>query len=175
MKWRNLEDAIGEMDILYMTRVQGERFADQEEYLRLRDRYILDAAKMKLAKPDMIVMHPLPRVNEIATEVDDDPRAAYFKQANFGRFVRMALILTMLETKPITGSSRKTPKCWATARTPTASRRWRIRCPDCTPATKRVCAAACTVSTSIRADAPSRLPGVGRAGVFFYRLFTNRP
>ena len=95
----NLEDAIGEMDILYMTRVQGERFADQEEYLRLRDRYILDAAKMKLAKPDMIVMHPLPRVNEIATEVDDDPRAAYFKQANFGRFVRMALILTMLESK----------------------------------------------------------------------------
>ena len=95
----NLEDAIGEMDILYMTRVQGERFADQEEFLRLRDHYILDAAKMALAKPDMIVMHPLPRVNEIATEVDDDPRAAYFEQANFGRFVRMALILTMLESQ----------------------------------------------------------------------------
>ena len=95
----NLEDAIGEMDILYMTRVQGERFADQEEFLRLRDHYILDAAKMALAKPDMIVMHPLPRVNEIATEVDDDPRAAYFEQANFGCFVRMALILTMLESQ----------------------------------------------------------------------------
>ncbi len=100
----SLEDAIGEMDILYMTRVQGERFADQAEFLRLRDHYILDAAKMERAKPDMIVMHPLPRVNEIATEVDDDPRAAYFQQANFGRFVRMALILKMLEDDEETGS-----------------------------------------------------------------------
>lgn len=93
----DLESAIGSMDILYMTRVQGERFANVDDYLRLRDHYILDAAKMKLAKDDMIVMHPLPRVNEISTEVDDDPRAAYFQQANFGRFVRMALILKMLE------------------------------------------------------------------------------
>lgn len=94
-----LEDAIGEMDILYMTRVQRERFFNEEDYIRLRDSYILDNEKMKLAKEDMIVMHPLPRVNEISVEVDDDPRAAYFPQARFGRFVRMALILKMLEVE----------------------------------------------------------------------------
>ena len=94
-----LEDAIGKMDILYMTRVQRERFFNEEDYIRLRDSYILNNDKMKLAKQDMIVMHPLPRVNEISVEVDDDPRAAYFRQAKFGRFVRMALILKMLEVE----------------------------------------------------------------------------
>lgn len=94
-----LEDAISQMDILYMTRVQRERFFNEEDYIRLRDSYILDNGKMALAKPDMIVMHPLPRVNEISVEVDDDPRAAYFPQARFGRFVRMALILKMLEVE----------------------------------------------------------------------------
>ena len=94
-----LEDAIGKMDILYMTRVQRERFFNEEDYIRLRDSYILDNEKMKLAKEDMIGMHPLPRVNEISVEVDDDPRAAYFPQARFGRFVRMALILKMLEVE----------------------------------------------------------------------------
>ena len=94
-----LEDAIGKMDILYMTRVQRERFFNEEDYIRLRDSYILDNEKMKLAKEDMIVMHPLPRVNEISVEVDDDPRAAYFRQAKFGRFVRIALILKMLEVE----------------------------------------------------------------------------
>ena len=94
-----LEDAIGKMDILYMTRVQRERFFNEEDYIRLRDSYILNNDKMKLAKQDMIVMHPLPRVNEISVEVDDDPRAAYFRQARFGRFVRMALILKMLEVE----------------------------------------------------------------------------
>ena len=94
-----LEDAIGAMDILYMTRVQRERFFNEEDYIRLRDSYILDAEKMKLAKDDMIVMHPLPRVNEISTEVDADPRAAYFRQALCGKFVRMALILKMLEVE----------------------------------------------------------------------------
>ena len=88
-----------ELDILYMTRVQKERFFNEEDYIRLRDSYILDNGKMALAKPDMIVMHPLPRVNEISVEVDDDPRAAYFPQARFGRFVRMALILKMLEVE----------------------------------------------------------------------------
>ena len=94
-----LEDAIGKMDILYMTRVQRERFFNEEDYIRLRDSYILDNEKVKLAKENMIVMHPLPRVNEISVEVDDDPRAAYFRQAKFGRFVRMALILKMLEVE----------------------------------------------------------------------------
>lgn len=93
----SLEDAIGEMDVLYMTRVQRERFFNEEDYIRLRDSYILDGAKMRLAKEDMIVLHPLPRVNEIAVEVDDDPRAKYFDQVLFGKYVRMALILTLLE------------------------------------------------------------------------------
>lgn len=97
VQYERLEDVIGELDILYMTRVQRERFFNEEDYVRLRDSYILDAAKMKMAKDDMIVMHPLPRVNEISVEVDSDPRAAYFKQALFGKYVRMALIMTMLE------------------------------------------------------------------------------
>ncbi len=87
-----LEDVIGDLDILYMTRVQKERFFNEQDYLRLKDSYILDKAKMKMAKPDMIVLHPLPRVNEIAPEVDDDPRAAYFKQVKYGMYARMALI-----------------------------------------------------------------------------------
>ena len=91
-----LEDVMGELDLLYMTRVQKERFFNKEDYVRLKDFYILDQAKMKLAKPDMIVLHPLPRVNEISVEVDDDPRAAYFKQVQYGVYVRMALILTLL-------------------------------------------------------------------------------
>ena len=80
-----------------MTRVQRERFFNEEDYIRLKDFYILDAAKMELAKPNMLVLHPLPRVNEISVEVDKDPRAAYFKQAKYGVYVRMALILTLLE------------------------------------------------------------------------------
>ena len=96
---KTLDDVIGELDILYMTRVQQERFFNEEDYLRLRDTYILDEQKMKLAKDDMIVMHPLPRVNEISTAVDNDKRACYFRQAHFGRYVRMALILKLLGIK----------------------------------------------------------------------------
>ncbi|GFI10110.1 MAG: aspartate carbamoyltransferase [Lachnospiraceae bacterium] len=92
-----LEDVIGGLDLLYMTRVQRERFFNEEDYVRLKDFYILDKAKMDLAGPDMLVLHPLPRVNEISVEVDSDPRAAYFKQVQFGVYVRMALILTLLE------------------------------------------------------------------------------
>ena len=91
-----LEDVMGDLDLLYMTRVQKERFFNEEDYVRLKDFYILNEAKMKLAKPDMIVLHPLPRVNEISVEVDDDPRAAYFRQVQYGVYVRMALILTLL-------------------------------------------------------------------------------
>ena len=91
-----LEDAIGELDALYMTRVQRERFFNEEDYIRLKDFYVLNKAKMDMAKEDMLVLHPLPRVNEIAVEVDDDPRAVYFKQAKYGVYVRMALILTLL-------------------------------------------------------------------------------
>ena len=87
-----LEDIIDTIDILYMTRVQKERFFNEQDYIRLKDSYILDKAKMKLARPDMIVLHPLPRVNEIAPEVDDDPRAAYFRQVKYGMYARMALI-----------------------------------------------------------------------------------
>ena len=87
-----LEDVIDTIDILYMTRVQKERFFNEQDYIRLKDSYILDKAKMKLARPDMIVLHPLPRVNEIAPEVDDDPRAAYFRQVKYGMYARMALI-----------------------------------------------------------------------------------
>lgn len=94
-----LEDAIADLDILYMTRVQRERFFNEEDYIRMKDFYILNKAKMDLAKDDMIVMHPLPRVNEISVEVDDDPRAAYFKQVQYGVYVRMALILTLLEVE----------------------------------------------------------------------------
>ena len=86
-----------ELDILYMTRVQKERFFNEEDYIRMKDCYILDKDKMKLAKPDMHILHPLPRVNEISVEVDDDPRAAYFKQVQYGVYVRMALIMTLLE------------------------------------------------------------------------------
>ena len=92
-----LEEALPNLDLLYMTRVQKERFFNEEDYVRMKDFYILDAKKMKLAKDDMYVLHPLPRVNEISTEVDDDPRAAYFKQMQYGVYVRMALILTLLE------------------------------------------------------------------------------
>ena len=92
-----LEDAIGELDVLYMTRVQRERFFNEEDYVRLKDFYILNKKKMDMAKDDMLVLHPLPRVNEISVEVDDDPRAVYFKQAKYGVYVRMALILTLLE------------------------------------------------------------------------------
>ena len=94
-----LEDVIGSLDLLYMTRVQRERFFNEEDYVRLKDFYILDKAKMALAGPDMLVLHPLPRVNEISVEVDEDPRAAYFKQAQYGVYVRMALILTLLEVE----------------------------------------------------------------------------
>ena len=92
-----LDDAMPKLDILYMTRVQKERFFNEEDYVRLKNYYILDKGKMKLAKDDMYVLHPLPRVNEISVEVDDDPRAAYFRQAQYGVYVRMALILTLLK------------------------------------------------------------------------------
>ncbi|BFL76350.1 aspartate carbamoyltransferase [Finegoldia sp. BIOML-A2] len=91
-----MEDVIGELDILYMTRVQRERFFNEADYVRLKDSYILDNDKMKLASDDLAVLHPLPRVNEIATEVDSDPRAVYFKQVRYGVIVRMALILKLL-------------------------------------------------------------------------------
>lgn len=91
-----LEDALPTLDILYMTRVQKERFFNEEDYIRMKDFYILDSKKMELASEDMYVLHPLPRVNEIAVEVDKDPRAAYFKQAQYGVYIRMALIITLL-------------------------------------------------------------------------------
>lgn len=91
-----LENVMPSLDILYMTRVQKERFFNEEDYVRLKDFYILDKAKMEYARPDMLILHPLPRVNEIAVEIDDDPRAAYFKQVQYGVYVRMALILTLL-------------------------------------------------------------------------------
>ena len=93
----SLENEIGNLDALYMTRVQKERFFNEADYVRLKDTYILDEAKMTLAKKDMIVMHPLPRVNEISTQVDDDPRACYFKQVNYGKIMRKALMLKLLE------------------------------------------------------------------------------
>ena len=95
-----LEDVLPELDLLYMTRVQRERFFNEEDYIRLKDSFILDRKKMKLAPKDMLVLHPLPRVNEIATDVDDDPRAVYFKQAQYGVYIRMALIMTLLEVIP---------------------------------------------------------------------------
>ncbi|MBS6467100.1 MAG: aspartate carbamoyltransferase [Clostridium sp.] len=96
----SMEDVIGDLDILYMTRVQKERFFNEADYIRLRDTYILDTEKLKKAKPDMSILHPLPRVNEISTEVDDDPRACYFKQVMNGKHVRMALIMTLLGLAP---------------------------------------------------------------------------
>ncbi len=96
---KTIEEVIGELDVLYMTRVQKERFLDEEEFERVKDSFVLDAAKMALAKPQMAVLHPLPRVNEILPEVDDDPRAAYFRQVGNGKFVRMALIDSLLRWK----------------------------------------------------------------------------
>ena len=93
----DIEEHMSELDILYMTRVQKERFFNEEDYIRLKDYYILNEAKLENAKKDLSIMHPLPRVNEIATEVDDDPRACYFRQALYGKYIRMALILKMLE------------------------------------------------------------------------------
>ena len=97
-----LEEALPKLDLLYMTRVQRERFFNEEDYVRMKDFYILDKKKMALAGPDMLVLHPLPRVNEISVEVDDDPRAAYFKQVQYGVYVRMALILTLLKWRDTT-------------------------------------------------------------------------
>lgn len=96
----NLEEVISSLDILYMTRVQKERFFNEEDYIRLKDTYILTADKMRRAKPDMAILHPLPRVNEISIEVDEDPRAAYFEQVQNGVYVRMALIMMLLEVTP---------------------------------------------------------------------------
>ena len=95
----SLEEVIGDLDILYMTRVQKERFFNEEDYLRLKDSYILTEEKMRLAGEKMSVMHPLPRVNEISTKIDSDPRACYFRQAHYGKFMRMALIMKLLEVK----------------------------------------------------------------------------
>jgi len=101
---RTMEEVMSELDILYMTRVQKERFLDEEEFDRVKNSFVLDCEKLKTAKKDMIILHPLPRVNEITREVDNDPRAAYFRQVENGKFVRMALILTLLrwadENKP---------------------------------------------------------------------------
>ena len=96
---RTIEEVMDKLGILYMTRVQRERFFNEADYVRLKDTYILDNKKMKTAKDDMIILHPLPRVNEIATEVDEDPRAKYFNQVKFGMIIRMALILKLLEVK----------------------------------------------------------------------------
>ena len=96
---KDIEEYMGELDILYMTRVQKERFFNEADYIRLKDYYILNKDKLKVAKNDLCIMHPLPRVNEISTDVDDDPRACYFKQANYGKYIRMALILKLLEVK----------------------------------------------------------------------------
>lgn len=95
----NLDDVMGDLDILYMTRVQRERFFNEEDYIRLKDSFILTKDKMKEAREDMLVLHPLPRVNEISVKVDKDPRAVYFKQAQYGVYVRMALILTLMEVE----------------------------------------------------------------------------
>ena len=94
---KNLEEVMPELDVLYMTRVQRERFFNEADYIRLKDSFILDKKKMEFAREDMLVMHPLPRVNEISVEIDSDPRAAYFKQAQYGVYIRMALILRLLE------------------------------------------------------------------------------
>ena len=112
----DLEGSMPELDILYMTRVQGERFFNEEEYLRLKDSYILTPEKLTNAKDDMCILHPLPRVNEIDVDVDDDPRADYFLQAECGRYIRMALILMLLKTKGIddrrqTGDERSDLTC----------------------------------------------------------------
>jgi len=96
---KDIEEHLGELDILYMTRVQKERFFNEADYIRLKDYYILNKEKLKNAKKDLAILHPLPRVNEIDTDVDDDPRAKYFKQAEYGKYIRMALILKMLEEK----------------------------------------------------------------------------
>ena len=96
---RTMDEVLPELDVLYMTRVQRERFFNEEDYIRLKDSFILDAEKMKLAPKDLIVLHPLPRVNEISVDVDNDPRAAYFKQVQYGVYARMALILTLLNIK----------------------------------------------------------------------------
>lgn len=96
---KDIEEYMNELDILYMTRVQKERFFNEADYVRLKDYYILNKEKLKVAKDDLCIMHPLPRVNEISTDVDDDPRACYFKQANYGKYIRMALILKLLEVK----------------------------------------------------------------------------
>lgn len=94
---QDIEEYIDKLDILYMTRVQKERFFNEADYIRLKDYYILNLDKLENAKKDLCIMHPLPRVNEIATEVDNDPRACYFKQVEYGRYIRMALILKLLE------------------------------------------------------------------------------
>ena len=95
----DIEEYMGDLDILYMTRVQKERFFNEQDYIRLKDYYILNKEKLKKAKDDLTIMHPLPRVNEISTDVDDDPRAAYFRQAEYGVYIRMALIMYMLGVK----------------------------------------------------------------------------
>ena len=95
----DIEEYMADLDILYMTRVQKERFFNEQDYIRLKDYYILNLDKLKTAKKDLCIMHPLPRVNEISTDVDDDPRAAYFRQAEYGVYIRMALIMYMLGVK----------------------------------------------------------------------------
>jgi len=119
----SLEEVIGDLDILYMTRVQRERFFNEEDYLRLRDSYILTPEKMKKARADMSVMHPLPRVNEISVAVDEDPRACYFKQVLNGKYMRMALMLMLLNLTPAAGEDGKNGDRPGPAR----EEKWRLR------------------------------------------------
>ena len=122
----NIEEVIGELDVLYMTRVQKERFLDEDEFERVKDSFVLDRKKMAFAREKMAVLHPLPRVNEILPEVDSEPRAAYFRQVEYGKFVRMALILKLIEWKK--DPSHKMP---ATEEESFSDRRLRCNNPRC--------------------------------------------
>ena len=133
---RTIEDCIAELDVLYMTRIQRERFSDINEYERLKDSYVLNAEKMKAAKADMSVLHPLPRVKEINVDVDDDPRACYFRQVENGKFMRMALILKLLAIPSVVPSPTSAPTAAATPSASPLSRPISNRCSPC--ATRRM-------------------------------------
>ncbi len=176
-----LEEAMADLDILYMTRIQKERFTDAGEYERLKGSYVLDMPKMVLGKADMAVLHPLPRVNEIALAVDDDPRAAYFEQAQNGVYVRMALILTLLGLAPsgplaeqalsaqraaeATGAPCRNPRCITVAEEELVP----LYVPDA-HGVPRVC----TASTKCRDLSPARC-GVGRKAVLSAARFVQLP
>ena len=172
-----LEEAMADLDILYMTRIQKERFTDAGEYERLKGSYVLDMPKMVLGKADMAVLHPLPRVNEIALAVDDDPRAAYFEQAQNGVYVRMALIMTLLGLRwpsrlfPHSAPPRQRVR---RAGTPAVSRLPKKSLCPCTSPTLTVCRAVCTASTKCRDLSPARC-GVGRKAVLSAARFVQLP